>query len=64
MRTVFAIFAIALFFCLPVFGQDEETEVVLPDVVLKQVVQRIVIEHFKSKRGGEILFAEREIKPT
>jgi hypothetical protein len=45
-------------------GQNDETETVtLPDRVMEQVVQRIVIAHFASeKRSREIPFAERNIR--
>src|SRR5688500_12034986 len=63
-----------LFFVLPVIvvclaavaSAQEEAEpeaVSLPDYVMKQVVEQIVVDHFSSsRRKGEIYFSEQNIK--
>lgn len=52
-----------LFLAIGTNAQDarEKETVSLPDYVMSQVVQRIVIEHFKGRRSGEFLFSEKYI---
>lgn len=64
MKKLFAILPLVVFlFASSMNAQGESDEVVLPDLVIGQVVRKIVIEHFKSKKGSEeIYLAERGIK--
>lgn len=54
---------LAIFLALPVFAQDEEETVTLPDAVMEQVVKRIVTWNFKPRgRPTKIRISAEGIK--
>lgn len=54
---------LAILLAIPIFAQDEVESVELPDVVMEQLVKRIITSYFKPRsRRKEIYISEQNIK--